>query len=107
MNQERLRMVLTTFDDEAVARRIAARLVEEGLVACAQLSTAPIESVYRWQGEVQTAREWRLVLKLPAHRTDALRERLVALHPYDTPQFVVLAASASAEYEQWVRESCS
>lgn len=100
-------MVWTTFDDESVAREVAARLVEERLVACAQLESAPVRSFYRWEGEVQSAPEWRLVLKLQPSGVEALRVRLDELHPYDTPQFVVLPASASSAYATWVRESCS
>ena len=60
-----------------------------------------------WKGEVESGEEWRLTLKLPPSRLDALRSRLHELHPYQIPQFVVLDAAASDEYSRWVRDSCS
>ena len=100
-------VVLTTFDDEACAREVALQLVEERLVACAQVEVAALHSVWRWKGEVESGEEWRLTLKLPPSRLDALRSRLHELHPYQIPQFVVLDAAASDEYSRWVRDSCS
>ena len=100
-------VVLTTFDDEACAREVAHQLVEERLVACAQVEVAALHSVWRWKGKVECGQEWRLTLKLPPARLDAVRSRLHELHPYETPQFVVLTATATDEYSRWVRESCS
>lgn len=100
-------VALTSFDDAAKAREVAEQLVEEGLVACAQLDGSPHHSVYRWKGTVESTVEWRLVLKFPAGDVGAVQARLLELHPYETPEFVVLAASASPEYARWVDESCS
>ena len=102
-----LLVVLTTFDDEIRAREVARQLVEERLVACAQVELGALHSVWRWEGEVQSGQEWRLTLKISPERLEALRLRLHELHTYETPQFVVLTASASDEYSRWVRDSCS
>jgi periplasmic divalent cation tolerance protein len=102
-----LLVVLTTFDDQTRAREVGLKLVEERLVACAQVEVAAVHSVWRWKGEVESGQEWRLTLKLSPERLEVVRARLHELHSYETPQFVVLAASASDEYARWVRDACS
>lgn len=98
-----VRIALVTAPDDAVAERIARALVEERLVACANL-VANVRSIYRWHGQVEDQREVMLVLKTRADRVDALAERLCALHPYDVPELVVLAVDGGlAPYLDWVR----
>jgi periplasmic divalent cation tolerance protein len=63
-------------------------------------------SVYRWQGSVEEATERQLVLKTASGRVEALRARLLDLHPYDVPEFLVVAASAGSDsYLSWLREA--
>lgn len=100
-------IVMTTFDDAEVAARVASELVEAGLVACAQVETSPVRSTWRWEGRVESGEEWRVMLKLPPHAFEALRERLLALHPYETPEFIALEGTASEAYARWARDSCS
>ena len=96
------RVVLVTAPDAEHARRIARALVEERLVACANLLTG-VTSVYRWEGAVQEDAEVLLVLKTRAGRLDALEARLGALHPYDVPEFVALAPEhVAAPYLAWL-----
>ncbi len=88
------------------ADRIARALVDEGLAAC--VNAFPVRSVYRWQGEVEAADEITLLMKAPAERLGRLRERLVELHPYELPEFVVLGVDVDASlpaYVAWVRTS--
>jgi periplasmic divalent cation tolerance protein len=100
-----LELVLTTVDDRDRALEIARQLVREKLVACAQLGASPVWSVWWWEGQVEEGEEWLLLLKLPPERLEPVRSRLHELHPYDTPEFVVLDATASAAYARWARES--
>ncbi|RKZ09020.1 divalent-cation tolerance protein CutA [bacterium] len=102
-----LRVVFTTVDDEAAARHIAHVLVEERLVACAQVESNPLHSVWTWEGETQSGAEWRLMFKTVPAQVDPLRERLEELHPYDIPEFVVLHTDASEAYARWAEGSCS
>ena len=99
-------VVWTTLADAGQAHELSSRLVEEGLVACAQVDATPVRSIYRWEGRVENAEEYRLMLKLPAGKIERLQERLRALHPYDVPEFVVQDATASDDYARWVDESC-
>ena len=98
-----VRIAFATAPDADVAARIARALVEERLVACANL-VANVRSIYRWQGRVEDDSEVMLVLKTHADRVEALAERLRALHPYDVPELVVLpVAGGLAPYLDWVR----
>lgn len=97
-------VVWTTFAEETEAARVAHTLVAEELAACAQLE--PIRSWYRWDGRVEEATEFRVTFKTMAETVDALRVRLLELHSYSVPQFVVVEGRASEEYGIWVRTSC-
>ena len=97
--------VLTTIDSEEAAERISATLVERRLAACVQI-VGPIASHYRWQGEVETAREWMCVAKTAAARYDELEAAIRDLHPYDEPEIVATPIVAgSADYLDWVAKS--
>ena len=97
-----LRIALTTLPDRASAERLGALAVAEGLAACAQVD-GPLLSLYRWEGKPCREEEWRLTLKLDPRLEPALRERLHALHPHRTPQWVTLDAGASEAYLAWTR----
>lgn len=87
------------------AGRIARSVVEEGLAACVNLLPG-VRSVYRWEGRVEEAEETTLLIKTTAERAPALRARLCALHPYDTPEILALPvdeASSDPRYLDWVR----
>jgi periplasmic divalent cation tolerance protein len=91
----------TTVDSEPAAQQLARGLVESGLAACVQID-AGIESVYRWEGAVQTDKEWRLMVKFPESQSEAIAAYLDAQHPYDTPQWVVARAEHVAPaYLKW------
>ncbi len=93
--------VLTTIDDEIRARALAVQLVEQGLVACAQISR--IESVYKWEGETVQEPEFRLLLKTSEACYAELEHAIGELHPYDTPAIVALPmARVEAEFGDWI-----
>jgi periplasmic divalent cation tolerance protein len=98
-------VVLCTCPDEAVADRIAGSLVEERLAACVNRIPG-IVSTYRWKGEIHRDCECLLLIKTTMERFNAMRERIVALHPYDVPEIVALAIEAgSAAYLDWIESS--
>lgn len=75
------------------------------LAACVQI-VGRVESVYRWQGAVETAQEYVLWIKTTQERVAALREWLLARHPYALPEFVVLPIlNGSPDYLAWIAES--
>lgn len=98
-------LVLTTIGADADATALARTLVEEHLAAC--VNVLPVmTSVYRWKGSVEQDREQQLVMKTTAERVPALEARLRALHPYELPEFLVVAPSGGATaYLNWVGES--
>ena len=104
MNSEYV-LVLTTLPADADAAGFARTLVEERLAACVNLF-APMESVYRWEGELQLEAERQILMKTTRDRVVALWERLRELHPYDVPEFVVLPiVDGNDAYLRWIGES--
>jgi periplasmic divalent cation tolerance protein len=100
-----IRIVLTTAGSHDAAVRMGRTLVEERLAACAT-AVPGAESVYCWRGELQTDSETLLLLKTDVLQLDALYNRLVALHTYETPEFLVLAVdAASSAYREWLNAS--
>ncbi len=97
----------TTTEHRAQAESLGRGLVEHGLVACAQIS-GPITSIYRWEGAVQAAEEYRLILKFAAPREAEIEAWVHAHHPYAIPQWVCVAADGvSKNYLNWVMQTSS
>jgi periplasmic divalent cation tolerance protein len=100
-------IVFCTCGSEDEAERIANALVNERLAACVNI-LPPVESIYRWQGAVERAREILLVIKTTAGRFSALRDRIEAIHSYDTPEIIAMeVAEGSERYLAWLGEQCA
>ena len=98
-------MVLVTCPSITEARRIGRSLVEKKLAACANI-LAGVESIYRWKGKVERAREVLVVMKTTAARVRELEREVKRRHSYEVPEFVVLPIVAgSQEYLEWVGKS--
>jgi periplasmic divalent cation tolerance protein len=96
--------VQTTTDSRAEAMELSRAAVESRLAACAQV-TGPVASVYWWDGGLERAEEWLVLLKLPADRYDELAAFITERHSYDEPEIVALPiAKGSAAYLSWMRE---
>jgi periplasmic divalent cation tolerance protein len=99
-------VVLVTAPDLKTARALAKSALNAKLIACANL-VPKIESHYRWQGKIESAREVLLLLKTTQSKLAALEKLILAQHPYDTPEFLVLpAAAGSRKYLDWLTASC-
>ncbi|TKB11125.1 divalent-cation tolerance protein CutA [Desulforhopalus sp. IMCC35007] len=90
---------LANIDD---ARKIAMILMDQKLIACAQISS-PMESIYRWQDKLETAIEYTLTVKT----TEDAAQQVIAViennHPYDVPEVVGQRLTFSAKnYQQWL-----
>jgi periplasmic divalent cation tolerance protein len=95
-------VILCTCPDAESAGRIARALVEERLAACVNRIPG-LTSVYRWQDEIHEEGEILLLIKTRRERFEALRARLVALHPYDVPEVIALdITSGHAPYLEWL-----
>lgn len=99
--------MLTTAASEEEARRIARALVDRRLAACVNI-VPQITSIYRWQGAVEEAGEWLLIVKTTAAHFGQVREAIAGLHSYDLPECLCLAIEdGSPAYLQWIAESVS
>jgi periplasmic divalent cation tolerance protein len=95
-------IVLVTAPDLKTARALAKAALSARLIACANL-VPKIESHYRWQGKIESSAEVLLVLKTQKSKLAALEKLVLAKHPYDTPEFLVLPVSAgNKKYLDWL-----
>lgn len=100
-------LIYCTCPDPAAARAIAAPLVEQGLIACANILPG-MESCYRWQGRVESATEAVLLLKTRATLVDRVIAAVAAAHPAEVPCIVALPLTAGHQpYLDWVNASTS
>lgn len=95
-------LCLCSCPDDTSAKRIAEALVEERLAACVNI-LPNMRSVYRWQGKVEHADELLLLVKTSAQRADTLRERILALHPHELPEVIMVEIDGGLPaYLDWV-----
>lgn len=103
MPDDAILLCLCTCPDAASGQALAEALVGERLAACVNRLPAVL-STYRWQGEVHTGSEELLLIKTTASRLEALKARLLTLHPYDLPELITLPAELGhTAYLDWVR----
>jgi periplasmic divalent cation tolerance protein len=99
------RIVLSTAGSEEEARKIARHLVDQQLAACVNI-VAHIESIYRWQGKIESGREWLLLIKTNSANFPAVQDAIRELHSYDLPECIAIAIEdGSSEYLEWIGES--
>ena len=98
-------LVLTTAANPDEDAQLARTLVEERLAACATLIPR-VQSIYRWQGKIESYTETMLLLKTCTDQLAALEARLHALHSYETPEFLALGVEACGQpYLEWLLAS--
>ena len=96
--------VQTTTDSRAEAMELSRAAVEARLAACAQVA-GPVASMYWWDGGLERAEEWLVLLKLPVDRYDELAAFLTERHSYDEPEIIAVPiVTGSAAYLTWMRE---
>src|SRR5579884_876353 len=101
----RAKVVITTCGTEEEAQKIARELLERRLAACVNI-ISPIQSIYRWQGKVESATEWLLLIKTTAEQFAALRDAIRELHSYDLPECIMVSVEAgSPGYLNWIEEN--
>jgi periplasmic divalent cation tolerance protein len=104
MNSEYV-LVLSTLPADADAPAFGQALVAERLAACVNM-LPPMESTYRWEGEIQRDVERQVIMKTSRDRVAALWERMRELHPYDVPEFIVVPiVDGNDAYLRWIGES--
>jgi periplasmic divalent cation tolerance protein len=106
-NGRRYRIVFVTCGSVGEAKRIGKAVVEKKLAACANIVVG-VESIYRWKGKVERAREVLVVIKTTAARLRELEREVKRLHSYEVPEFIVLPIVAgSQEYLEWIEKNAS
>ena len=99
------RIVLTTAGSAEEAQKIARYIVEQRLAACVNI-VPKIESVYRWQGKVESSAEWLLLIKTTVEKFPSVRTAIRELHSYDLPECIAIAVEdGSEEYLDWIADS--
>jgi periplasmic divalent cation tolerance protein len=94
--------VLTTVDSAEAAERLGRSIAGARLAACVQI-VGPIRSLYWWQGKVEEAQEWQLLIKTTSGRLAELEQHIKANHGYDTPEIIATPIPwGSQEYLGWV-----
>ncbi len=99
------KIILSTTGSREEAQEIARALVERKLAACVNI-VGPIESVYRWQGAVETSQEFLLIIKTTAAAYERVRDLIRLLHSYELPECVELSIEDGLpKYLEWIGES--
>jgi len=99
-------VVLVTCSSPGEARRIARAVVDARLAACVNILPGAVQSIYRWKGKIESAREHLLLIKTSRKRLPKLRATVERVHSYDVPEFVALPiAAGSRAYLAWLEES--
>ncbi len=100
--QEQILLVMTNLPDLPAAQALARALVDAKLAACVNILPS-VQSVYRWQGEVEQASEITLLIKTTQRRYAQLQQAIVAAHPYDLPEVIAWPlADGHPPYLRWV-----
>ena len=100
-------IVLTTVAADFDASSLARELVEARLAACVNILPG-VESIYRWEGKVEADGEKLLLIKTSDERLEELERKLLAIHPYEVPEFVVIdPADVRGPYRAWLQLSLS
>ncbi|HEY2083984.1 MAG TPA: divalent-cation tolerance protein CutA [Verrucomicrobiae bacterium] len=106
MKATHFRIALVTAPDLRTARRLARAALQARLIACANL-VPHVESHYWWQRKIQRGTEVLLILKTTARCLPRLEKLIIAHHPYDTPEFIVVPLNGgNPRYLDWINTSC-
>lgn len=103
---ENILLALSTFPNLETARRISNELVASKFAACANILPT-IESIYAWNGRIETSNETLVFFKLGSDVQSAFQEKLRSLHPYEIPEIIFTRIDGgSPDYLRWVAENC-
>ncbi|MGH9691845.1 MAG: divalent-cation tolerance protein CutA [Candidatus Acidiferrales bacterium] len=98
-------VVLVTCGSAKEAKSIARAIVEGRLAACANIQQSPVESIYRWKGRIESAKEFLLIVKTSRKRYAALQFMVRRLHSYDVPEIIALPIEVgSSDYLAWISD---
>lgn len=97
-------LVLTNLPDQTSAQQLAETLITEKLAACVNI-LSPCQSIYHWEGKIESAEEWPMMIKTTTDRYAQLEIRILALHPYELPEIIQVEIKGGLnQYIQWVHQ---
>ncbi|MCH2456288.1 MULTISPECIES: divalent-cation tolerance protein CutA [unclassified Idiomarina] len=100
-----VKLFYCTTDSQSSANELAASIVEQQLAACVNIIPG-ITSVYHWNNEIQHDQEWLLLIKTTDDMSEALKEAIMKIHPYDSPELIsVDVTDGLPDYLQWVQDT--
>jgi len=95
-------LVLTSLPDRETAVKLARSLVTGRLAACVNVG-APVESMYHWRGQIETATEVPLLIKTRRDLYEAVQAAILAAHPYELPEVIAVPVSHGFNrYLDWI-----
>ncbi len=94
-------LMLTTVPDAEIARKLASDVLAARLAACVT-QLGHVQSIYHWQGKIESAYEIQVLFKTSVARAPELEQFIQSHHPYETPEILSWQATASVAYGQWV-----
>ena len=98
-------LLLTTWPDEDSAKVAARQWLNQGLVACVNI-LPEMQSLYIWEGELNTGTEHQILLKTHVSKVNALQQAIVSMHPYECPEILQLPITGGFEdYLNWIKGS--
>lgn len=98
--------VVTTLPDESTAKRVVHQLVENKSAACGTIIPGAV-SIYSWKDAVEESAEVVVVFKIPKKTGQDFESKLLALHPYETPEIATFEAERVHEaYASWLLKTC-
>jgi periplasmic divalent cation tolerance protein len=98
-------LVLTTVGTQEEARKLGRALVERLLAACVNI-VPKMKSIYRWEGEIEEAEEWLLIVKTTRPAFERVREAILELHSYELPECIGISIDeGSVGYLSWIGQS--
>jgi len=99
----KISIVITTTDNPEIAKNIASYLIENKLAACVQMDE--VLSFFRWEGKIQQAKEFRLMIKTLSDKYSEVEKAILKHHNYSLPQIIKLdVASGFDGYLNWVKD---
>ncbi len=99
------KIVLTSVGSHEEALNIARALVDQKLAACVNVISG-VDSIYRWEGKIEQAKEWLLMIKTTADAFERVRDKIKELHSYELPECVCIGIEdGDANYLKWIAES--
>lgn len=100
--EENYGVVMVTVSSQQEGETIASSIIEAKMAAC--VTMLPINSIYTWQGKIQSASEWQLLIKTDLSQFSRLEKQILALHSYEVPEIIALPIVAGSQaYLEWIK----